>query len=420
MVLISSDILAIVAAALLFVVLKAFNRERENVSKRGGAAPPGSTEEEKVAEDKGGPYRFPLVTSLPEYDLQALKETKPIPYRPFKWGPVYPQHMGIRNLSTVDAWLQIDNLYPSYLALRQSRTTQLGPKVTRTLPGYHSHSLEALCEIASFLSVRFPCLFEVTRVKYDPADERTFGDSIVGEEAGSVAAVKNLVTGETFDVGEIEEKEGSEWNPMQVAGLLLQDDLALMVQDPPSGGQYRFVAGSICTAGSWRLRDKLGLTLDEIHFTGQVPQYGEKYQKSMNRFFANLSEDKIVERNNYFFQTDSDLAWSTASNGPEEIYDDLEKGPNPDLLKRTEGASEPVQATETYLNPVRALVQEPAVPGRMASALRSWPRDVHWYKGAGKYTPVLLPYLDRLHEEQVLKGAVELDEKGKTRESYPF
>ncbi|GAA5966359.1 hypothetical protein JCM21900_005146 [Sporobolomyces salmonicolor] len=414
----SSDCLAIAAAALLFIVLKAF-QERQNVSRQSDAAVLGSAEKEMVS-------------------------------------------MGIRNLPTVDAWLQIDALYPSYLALRHSRTTQLGPKVTRTLPGYHDHALEVLCEIASFLSVRFPRLFEVARMKYNPADERTFGDSIAGAEAGAVTSVQNMVTGGTFDFEELEEREGREWNPMRVAGLLLQDDLALMVQDPSSGGQYRFVAGSICTAGSWRLRDKLGLTLDEIHFTGQVPQYAEKYQKSMNRFFANLMEDRIVERNNYFFQTDSALAWSTASNGPEEIFDDLEKGPNPDLLKQTEGASEPLQATDvdtihfrterqtlrrlpkskailftirTYLDPVSELVKESGVPGRMASALRirqyadsaetfvapqSWPRDVHWYKGAGKYTPVLLPYLDRQHEEQVSRGEVVLDDKGKTQENYPF
>ncbi|GAA5922548.1 hypothetical protein JCM1841_006196 [Sporobolomyces salmonicolor] len=375
----SSDCLAIGAAALLFIVLKAF-QERQNVSRESGAAVPGSSEKEMVSNN--GPYRFPPVTSLPEYNLETLKETKPIPYRPFKWGPTYPQHMGIRNLSTVDAWLQIDTLYPSYLALRHSRTTQLGPKVTRTLPGYHDHALEVLCEIASFLSVRFPRLFGVARMKYDPADERTFGDSIAGAEAGAITSVQNMVTGETFDFEVLEEREGREWNPMRVAGLLLQDDLALMVQDPSSGGQYRFVAGSVCTAGSWRLRDKLGLTLDEIHFTGQTEGASEPLQAT--------DVDAI------HFRTERQT------------------------LRRLPKSKAILFTIRTYLDPVSELVKEPGVPGRMASALRSWPRDVHWYKGAGKYTPVLLPYLDRQHEEQVSRGEVVLDDKGKTQENYPF
>lgn len=51
-------------------------------------------------------------------------------------------------------------------------------------------------------------------------------------------------------------------------------------------------------AGFWRLQDKIGLTLDEIHFKGSVPNYAEKYQRPMNRFFTNLREDKLIERNN--------------------------------------------------------------------------------------------------------------------------
>lgn len=97
----------------------------------------------------------------------------------------------------------------------------------------------------------------------------------------------------------------------------MQDDLAVVVED--ENGEYRFQAGSVCTAGAysllsagmqkltrswpcaagfWRLQDKIGLALDEIHFGGAVPNYADKYQRSMNRFFSNLREDKLVERNN--------------------------------------------------------------------------------------------------------------------------
>lgn len=207
---------------------------------------------------------------------------------------------------------------------------------TKTQPGFHAHALEALCEVASFLALRFPQLFVVERATYVAGDERTHGDSTAGVEAGAIKVVKNLVTGETFDFAAIEAAEGPEWNPMRVAGgahdcpsaalpvilievasaALLQDDLALMVEDEETG-QYRFQAGSICTAGAdfsrswlsspcltlwtagfWRLKDKIGLTLDDIHFKGAVPNYAEKYQKAMNRFFSNLREDKLVERNN--------------------------------------------------------------------------------------------------------------------------
>lgn len=82
--------------------------------------------------------------------------------------------------------------------------------------------------------------------------------------------------------------------------MLQQDDLAVMVED--GNGEYRFQAGSICTAGKWmrlsmialyakaertgfwRLEDKIGYTLHEIHTRGKVPQFETKLKFSMERW----------------------------------------------------------------------------------------------------------------------------------------
>lgn len=58
------------------------------------------------------------------------------------------------------------------------------------------------------------------------------------------------------------------------------------------------------------------------------------------------------------------------------------------------------------------------MPGRLASAIRSWGEDVSKYKGKDRYGDVLLEYLDRKHEEQVRSG-LEVDKEDDTR-SYPF
>lgn len=67
---------------------------------------------------------------------------------------------------------------------------------------------------------------------------------------------------------------------------------------------------------------------------------------------------------------------------------------------------------------------EPGVPGRLASAIRSWPEDVNEYKGGSLYNDLLLPNLDRAHEEQIRSGVVHLDQDGepvgKDRRTYPF
>jgi len=64
------------------------------------------------------------------------------------------------------------------------------------------------------------------------------------------------------------------------------------------------------------------------------------------------------------------------------------------------------------------VAQEPYVPGRLASAIRSWGDDVSRYKGRERYGEVLLEYLDRKHEEQIANGLdMEREEEVRT---YPF
>ena len=61
-----------------------------------------------------------------------------------------------------------------------------------------------------------------------------------------------------------------------------------------------------------------------------------------------------------------------------------------------------------YQFPVVELAKEQGVPGRMASAIRSWPEDVAVYKAKNAFEGVL-DYLDECHEKQIRAG-LNLDE----------
>lgn len=54
----------------------------------------------------------------------------------------------------------------------------------------------------------------------------------------------------------------------------------------------------ISPAGFWRLQDKIGLSLEDIHSRGVVPGWRDKLKFSMERFFQKLKVDKPVQRNN--------------------------------------------------------------------------------------------------------------------------
>lgn len=215
---------------------------------------------------------------------------------------------------------------------------------------------EVLSEMASYLAIKYPSLY---RVEYGPLKTPT-GEAFDVDSSGNsfvkdlrVKTVEMVETGEKWDV--------DEEDPMKLCGLLLQDDLAIMQER--EDGQVYFVAGSvrlsvsrfapepdsrrsgrqICTAGFWRLEDKIGLPLDEIHQRGRVPKFKEKLQFSMNRFFLKLPVDKPVTRNNYFFQLGDDLSWSDPSIGPEDIFCQTGKGPK----EGAEGAKDFVEPQPT-------------------------------------------------------------------------
>ena len=180
-------------------------------------------------------------------------------------------------------WIELDNQYLSFHALKAGRIAERGAKCCRTAPEAMDAACELLEELAAYLPERYPTMFQRT-------------------EGGR--GIRNVVTGETFDVRERPLAE----DPMAMVGRLVQDDVAIMMERGDGG--YYLLAGSILLAGFWRLEDKFGMRLEEIHTSGDVPGFKAKLEKSMTNFFARVQPEGPVLRNNYFIQVDDGLAWS--------------------------------------------------------------------------------------------------------------
>jgi hypothetical protein len=133
-------------------------------------------------------------------------------------------------------------------------------------------AIELLEEFCSYLPQRYPTLYKQTPVGMD-----------------------NLVTGESFNIIERPLIE----DPMQMAARMVQDDLAIMFEK--EDGQYYLLAGSILLAGFWKLEDKLGMPLSEIHYHGDVPGYKDKLEKGMTNFFKRVQPNGPVQRVSYVF-----------------------------------------------------------------------------------------------------------------------
>ena len=74
----------------------------------------------------------------------------------------------------------------------------------------------------------------------------------------------------------------------------------------------------------------------------------------------------------------------------------------------------------TYFAPVVEIAQEPFVPGRLASAVRSWGDDVAKYKGRARYKDVLLEYLDHEHQKQLDTGLLQRHGGEEAYHAYPL
>ena len=326
-----------------------------------------------------------------------------------------------------DDWIEIDNHWPKFHAEKVTRIEERSEKVCATAPEAYDGALELLEELCAYLPERYPSLFR--RLSADEGGKERDG-------------MENLLTGEVFDLSVKPLLE----DPMQMAAKMVQDDLAIMFEKPD--GQYYLLAGAIVLPGFWRLVDKYRMPLSEIHTSGDVPQFKEKLEKGMINFFRRLKPENPVLRNNYFLQVDDKLGWSDSIGGEDEEghgwytaeknkaiehhhfrserqslrrYVITTSGHVNDFhadfcrLPRSGGV---VFTIRTYFHPVTDIAKEPYVPGRLASAVRSWGDDVSKYKGKERYQDVLLEYLDQKHQEQVANG-LDLSKEDEVR-AYPW
>lgn len=342
-------------------------------------------------------FKAPKPSPLEDWSIET---TKPLPYRAFRYGPKYNVTMGLRSVQ-FDDWIQLDNHYPRYHADKARRIAERGPKCCRTMPEAYPAAVELLEELTEYLPARYPTLYRRTDVGLD-----------------------NLWSGEKFNIVERPLKE----DPIQMCARLVQDDLALMIEKPD--GQYYLLSGAVLLAGFWRLEDKVGMPLAEIHTSGDVPQYKEKLERGMMSFFRRLKCEELYSRNNYFIQVDDDLPWSWSigsEDSPSISWDTAQKDravqhhmfrSERQSLRRLPKTGAVLFTIRTYFLPVTEIAQEDYVPGRLASAVRSWGSDVRRYKGAEKYEAVLLEYLDNEHQKQLDRG-LDLEKEDEVRQ-YPW
>ncbi|WP_446361091.1 heme-dependent oxidative N-demethylase family protein [Coleofasciculus chthonoplastes] len=185
--------------------------------------------------------------------------------------------------------------------------------------------------------------------------------------------------------------------PLDLAGRLVQEDLLLMER---SRQGYRLVAASLCFPLRWRLREKLGCPLTQIH--APVPGYSEKLAHPVDSVFNRLKSShpvwrlnwSIVESPELFFPPENAKpGWETTincQNAGDKLFLRMER----QTLRRLATSGDILFTVRTYVHPLRVLEDNPQMAHNLMETIQQMPLEMQNYKNLLPIQEVLLGYLE--------------------------
>ena len=303
--------------------------------------------------------------------LKKLKCRKNPIYMPFDKGR-FRLSMGIISLN-LDEWLEPDEYYYRELLEKEALLANQNNEVFQSKKGSQLAQQEVLDLIIDYMNT-----FHSELVRID-------GDKIF------IDGIKR----------DFSRKEFAEM-PLNLAGRLVQEDLCLMA---PGDTGYTLEAASLCFPSRWRLIDKIGKRMVDIH--SPVPHYEDKLARPVDRFFDKLDINKPVWRVNWSLTDDPDLyqpirKTSTdysrsinSKNAGDLIFVRCER----QTLRRLPNTGWILFSIKTYVDKVSALAVQPEALVDLAHSVKNMSADMQQYKNIAPYRKQLLEYLDVTHRQ---------------------
>lgn len=292
---------------------------------------------------------------------------KPI-YLPFADGQ-WRMAMGLKPLQ-LQHWIEIDEDFADELNYKDKLLKEHYSDVFGSLPESEAGQQEVLELILEHLLEYFPDYYQQQN------------DCIV-----------NKVTQQTWHLRDFTR------NPLELAGRLIQEDLCLMqLKDH----EYILTSGSVCFPSRWRLSEKIGRPLLQIH--DPVPSYAQKLEQSVNRFFDRLKPEfpgyrlnwGIVDSPELFLtQRHSSEAFGadiTAKNAGEKLWLRVER----QTLRRLPISGCILFTIRTYVYSLKSVVSDRQIALQLAAAIQQIPPEMQTYKNIFPIQTALLSYLQQM------------------------
>ncbi|RDW72451.1 heme-dependent oxidative N-demethylase family protein [Aspergillus mulundensis] len=299
------------------------------------------------------------------------------PYRPFRWA--YHQTMSLTKLET-DWWLELENTYKERIAQRKALFAKHGGGVLGALPGSELACKELMEMALQFYCARYPQYFTLSD------DKRVFMNKILGTEQDVRAKP-----------------------PLEILMDNVPEDFGIMLRDEKTG-DYFLRAAVICSSMGWNVASKVGLRLDHIHT--KIPDYKERMEFSMNRFFTKMPADKPIQRGSWGLEIGQPLHMPAGDpheklrefQDPSLRLEDLHLRTDWQTLRRLPLSAAIVFNFKALFTRVTEFRDEPCVPALLAKIMRNGKKNLIEYKGTWHVEHIVLPALDKWAKEQEESG----------------
>ena len=168
------------------------------------------------------------------------------------------------------------------------------------------------------------------------------------------------------------------------ASLEVADDLVVMQSDDQ--GKYRLVAASLCSPTGWRLEEKLGATMAEVH--GPIPRLNEEIGEQIDRFFSRLPTDHFTHRFNWTLMPHPNLMsrnkWQV-NPASDQLWYRAER----QSLRRLPKSGAIAFTTRVHICDLTSLLPIEGALDSLWSAVEMVPDDLRRYKGLDILSPVI-------------------------------
>ncbi|KAJ5665150.1 uncharacterized protein N7477_007598 [Penicillium maclennaniae] len=321
-----------------------------------------------------------------------INKAIPRPYRPFRWA--YHQTMSLTRMET-DWWIELESTYKTRIAQRKELYAKNGKAVLDAMPGSELACKELMEMVLQFICARYPQHFTLV-------DKRILKNHILGTEHDVKAKP-----------------------PLEILLENVPEDFAIMLRDDETGF-YFLRAAVICSALGWNVASKVGKRLDQIH--DPIPDYKEKMQFSMDRFFTKMPTEKPIQRGSWGLEVGEPLYMPPGhpheaqrlSQDPKLGIEDCSLRVDWQTLRRLPLSGSIIFNFKAIFTPVTEFRDEPGVPALLSKLFKEGKQNLMQYKGTWHVEHVVLPKMEEWAKEQEENLVVPMKWKVATLDESPW